>query len=77
MASTRVNSPETTENSGAPWADPSSQGTVDVAPESLRPTGPSGPSTHARSIGPLTEGLRLAALKLHWQAPTPRRLERD
>ena len=65
MASTRVNSPETTENSGAPWADPSSQGTVDVAPESLRPTGPSGPSTHARSIGPLTEGLRLAALKWH------------
>lgn len=25
----------------------------------------------------LVLGLRLAALKLHWQAPTPRRLERD
>lgn len=65
MASTRVNSPETTENSGAPWAEPSSQSTVQVAPESLRPTGPSGPSTHARPVGALTEGLRMAALKWH------------
>ncbi|WP_223286050.1 hypothetical protein [Kocuria atrinae] len=65
MASTRVNSSETTENSGAPWADTPSHGAVEVAPESLRPTGSAGPATHARSVGPLTEGLRMAGLKWH------------
>ncbi|MDO5366613.1 hypothetical protein [Kocuria sp.] len=63
MASTRMNSTERSVTSGAPGTDTSAQGTVDVAPETLRPTGPAGPSTHARAVGPLTEGLRMAALK--------------
>lgn len=65
MASTRVNSSEITDNSGAPWAETPSQSAVEVAPESLRPTDPSGPATHARPVGPLTEGLRLAGVKWH------------
>ncbi|WP_431812696.1 hypothetical protein [Kocuria sp. cx-455] len=62
MASTRVNA---TEPNAAPGAATSEQGAVHVAPESLRPTGPAGPATHARAVGPLSEGLRMAALKWH------------
>ena len=65
MASTRMNSTEGSSTSGAPGTGTSAQGTVDVAPETLRPTGPGSPSTHARAVGPLTEGLRMAALKWH------------
>lgn len=65
MASTRVNSSETAGNTGVPWAGASEHRAVEVAPEALRPTGPSGPATHARPVGPLTEALRMAALKWH------------
>ena len=65
MASSRVNSSDPAETVGAPWERTAVHTTVDAAPETLRPSGPSAPSSHARSVGPLTEGLRLAALKWH------------
>ncbi|GAA2108761.1 hypothetical protein [Kocuria atrinae] len=63
MASTRVNSASTSDHTGAPWAgqEPERDGVAD--PETLRPSGPSASASHARPVGPLTEGLRLGSLK--------------
>lgn len=65
MASSRVNSSDSARTTEVPWGRAEQEPTVDAAPETLRPSGHSAPSSHARSVGSLTEGLRMAALKWH------------